>query len=84
MNLTSNEWIKTVTATVAGNTNTNAGLGSGDHNTTVADPVVAYNTSNPNVATITFEDAYWYIDDEITITIKDTSDNEATYKITIK
>ena len=84
LNITSNEWIKTITATVTGQENTNAGLGSSDHKATVANPVVAYSTANPTTATITFDDAYWFIDDEISIVVKDTSNNEATYTIKIK
>ena len=84
LNITSNEWIKTITATVTGQENTNAGLGSSDHKATVANPVVAYSTANPTTATITFDDAYWFIDDAISIVVKDTSNNEATYTIKIK
>ncbi|WP_294429699.1 carboxypeptidase-like regulatory domain-containing protein [uncultured Treponema sp.] len=83
LKVTGDEWLKSVTVAVSETTSTATGLAENAKKKTEQKKAIKYLTGETS-ATIAFTEAYWFIDDTITIKATDASGNESTYEIRIK
>lgn len=79
--VTGNEWLKTVTAIYAGQTNDSAATPANKTSKATVDKIIY---PSEYTAQITLKDVFLFQGDIITITAEDTSKNVSTYTITIK